>query len=93
MKLGLNIRNPKKAVRPTVNDVIIYDGKEWYVTTKDELFREFGERIKTAEKELHEKIEECNAKIAEMNELKVSTAKQILEIANAVEQFISKEGK
>lgn len=93
MKLGLNIRNPKKAIRPSTNDVIIYDGKEWYVTTKEDLFREFDKRINTKEKELNDKIAECNSKIAEMNELKASTAKQILEIANAVRQFISKEGK
>ena len=92
MKLGLEIKNSGKAIRPSKNNIILYDGKQWYVTTKDELFKEFKERMDAKEKELDNKIEECNAKISEMNEAKRKNAEQILTIAAAVENFI-KEGK
>ena len=92
MKLGLEVKNTKKAIRPSKNDVILYNGKEWYVTTKEELFKEFEERLNAKEKELNNKIEECNAKLGEMNEAKKKNAEQILKIAAVVENFV-KEGK
>lgn len=84
MKLGLDIKNPRKAIRPSKDDIIIYDGKQWYVTTKEDLFKEFEERISTKEKELDDKIEE-------MNEFKVKSAKQIATIAQIVEDFIKED--
>ena len=93
MKIGLEVKNPKKAIRPSQNDIILYDGKQWYVTTKEELFKAFESRLEKKEKELDNKIAECNAKIAEINELKKQNAEQILEIATAVKEFIAKEGE
>ena len=93
MKIGLEIKNPKKAIRPSRNDVILFDGKEWYVTTKEELFKEFEGRLNAKEKELDDKIAECNQKILELKDLKKANAEQILKIASIVEEFISREGK
>ena len=92
MKLGLEIKNTGRAIRPSKNDVILYDGRQWYIITKEELFKEFEERLNSKEKELNNKIEECNAKLGEMNEAKKKNAEQILKIAAVVENFV-KEGK
>ena len=93
MKLCLEIKNPQKVIKPSKNNVIMYDGKEWYVTTKEELFKELEGRLDNKEKELENKIAECNAKIAEMNEIKKTTAEQILKISKVVREFIAKEGE
>jgi len=93
MKLGLEIKNPKKAIKPTKNDVIVFDGKEWYVTTKEDLFKEFDERLTKKEEEISDKIEECNQKISEMNKLKVNVAKQLLQFGEIITSLVSKEDK
>ena len=93
MKLGLEIKNPKKVIKPSTNDVILYDGKAWYVTTKQDLFKEFEERIAKKEKELDSKIKECNSKIAEVDNLKKDVANQLLTFGEIVRKLVSKEDK
>lgn len=88
MKIGLEIKNPKRAIKPHNGDVILYDGKQWYVTTKEELFYELESKLKNKEKELDNKIAECDKKINEMNELKKKNAEQILNIAAIVQKLV-----
>lgn len=93
MKIGLDVKNPKKAIKPNKSDLIVYDGKEWYVTTKEELYKDLCERLAQKEKELAAKVAECDEKIAEVNKLKVDVAKQLLEFGEIVTSLVSKEGK
>lgn len=84
MKLVLEVKTNKKAIRPSPDNVILYDGKEWYITTKQDLFKEYDERYK-------EKLAECDRKIEEMNAFKVSVAGQILELKDLIKVFVIKE--
>ena len=93
MRLALEIKNPGKVIKPSKNDVVIYNGKEWYITTKEDLFKEFEERLSKKEKEINDKIKECNEKIAEINTLKADVAKQLLTFGEIVRDLVSKEDK
>ena len=86
MRIGLDVRNVKRAIKPSKNDVILFDGKEWYVTTKEDLFKEFEERLSKKEKTLDNKI-------AEVDALKISVAKQLLNFSEIIEGLITKEDK
>lgn len=77
MKIALEIKNMKKAIKPSKDSIIIHDGKDWYITTKQDLFREYDDKFQT-------KLDECDEKIAEMNEALVKIAKQILDIEEIV---------
>ena len=86
MKLILEVKNAAKAVRPSKDNLVLYDGKEWYITTKQELMKEYDEHFDT-------KIKQCDEKINEMNTLKRDVAKQILEINDIVKTMFGKESK
>lgn len=34
MKIMLEVQNTKKGIKPSKDNIIIYDGDSWYVTTK-----------------------------------------------------------
>jgi len=85
MKVALNIKNMKKAIRPANDDVIIFDGKDWYITTKETLFKEYQDKVDA-------KIAEVNAKVAEMEAFKRETSSQIAELAKVIKQFVQMEG-
>ena len=93
MKIYLDVKNPGKVVKPTRNDLVIYDGKNWYVTTKDDLLAEFNEKLVKKGKELDAKIAECDKKIAEVDKLKADVAKQLLTFGDIVRDLVSKEDK
>ena len=86
MKLILDVKTNKKAVKPSKDNVVLYDGKDWYVTTKQELFKEY-------DKYFADVIAECNAKIKEMNALKVELAKQMLDLQEVVRVAVLKENQ
>ena len=85
LKVGLEIKNGSRVLKPKKGDIVIFDGKEWYVTTKNDIFREYQEKVDA-------KIAEVNAKVAEMEEYKRETAAQIAEMANVIKQFVELEG-
>lgn len=84
MKLILDIKNNKKAIRPSKDNVILYDGKEWYITTKQDLFKEYEEYFK-------KKIAECEGKIQELDAFKGEIAQQILDLQEIVKVAVLKE--
>lgn len=49
MKVVLEVKNISKVVKPSTNHVMLYDGKQWYITTKQDLFKEYDEKIKELE--------------------------------------------
>lgn len=85
MKIALNIKNMRKAMRPANDDVIVYDGKEWYITTKETLFKEYQDKVDA-------RLVAADAKIAEMEAYKGKISSQIAELAEIIRQFVKLEG-
>lgn len=83
MEIAFTVKNMSRGLKPKEDDVLVFDGKIWYITTKQNLFREYDEHFA-------EKIEECNAKIREMNELKAELARQMLEYGQLIREVITK---
>ena len=85
MRVALEIRNLSKLKKPTENDVIVFDGKEWYVTTKEEIL-----------KEANGLLSECKLELASMKkenkEFKQQTSKDILELTETVKKLLELKG-
>lgn len=62
--IALNIKNGSKAFKPKPGDVIIFDGKDWYITKKEDIFREYDEKMLKMEQKV-EKMEEFKAEVNE----------------------------
>lgn len=86
MKIALEVSNKGKAIRPSTNNVIIYDGKQWYVTTKTELFKEYDEKFTT-------KLEECEEKLAEIKAFQKEIAAQMVEYGEIIKAIVLKESE
>jgi len=85
LKVGLEIKNGSKIFKPKKGDVVIFDGKEWYVTTKDDIFKEYQDKVDA-------KLAEVNIKVAEMEQYKKDTSAQIAEMAAVIKQFVELKG-
>lgn len=85
MRIALDIKNLSKIKEPTVNDVIIYDGKKWYVTTKDDIL-----------KETHNLLLECKEELLKLKkenqEFKQQTSKDIIELSDTVKKLLELKG-
>lgn len=86
MRVALEIRNLSKLKKPTENDVIIFDGKEWYITTKEEILKEANDLLLECKQEL------ANMK-KENKEFKQQTSKDILELTNTVRSLLELKGE
>ena len=60
MKVVLSVKNTSKIIKPTENDVILYDGEQWYVTTKQKLFKEWTDLLAQTKAKLAE-LEQQNS--------------------------------
>lgn len=89
MKLTLEVRNFKKIIKPTKNDVILYDGHEWYVTTTEDLFAELNKRFEEREMEIDRKIEKMSTIVKEFEQIKVDNAKQIASMSKTLRELLS----
>ena len=89
MKLTLDIKNFKRIIKPTKDDVILFDGKEWYVTTKNDLFEELSRKFDEREMEVENKLNEIKNVIAEFKQIKVENAKQISTMSKTIKDLIS----
>ena len=85
MKIGLEIKNASQVFKPKKGDVILFDGKNWYITTKEDIFREYEEKVDS-------KITEVNNELNELRAYKAEVSKQIKKMAEAIRKFISLEG-
>jgi hypothetical protein len=86
MRIAIDVKNMSKMKEPSANDVIVYDGRQWYVTTKDDILKEANEALSKCEKTLA-RLE------AENREFKQQTSKDIIEIANTTKKLLKmKEG-
>ncbi len=86
MRVALDIKNLSKLKEPSTNDVIIYDGKQWYVTTKDDILKEANDLLLECKEEL--------AKTKRENqEFKQQTSKDILELTDTVKKLLELKGE
>ena len=86
VKIGLNVKNGSKIMKPKQGDVIIYDGKDWYVTTKDDIFREYQSKV-------DDKLKEINEKLSLMEEYKREISSQMTTMSDAIKNFIQLQGE
>ena len=87
MRIAIDVKNMSRMKEPSANDVIVYDGRQWYVTTKDEILKEANETLSKCEKTLA-RLE------AENQEFKQQTSKDIIEIAETTKKLLKmKEGE
>lgn len=94
MRIALTVKNSSRVAKPIENDVIIYDGNIWYVTTKENLLKEANELLDQCKKEI-EKLKAENAEfkrqIENSNaEFRNNVAKQLLQMSNLIEKLYSK---
>lgn len=86
MKIALTVKNSSKVLKPTENDVIIYDGEDWYVTTKDKLLEESNHLLQNCKNEL-EKLKKENA------DFKREVASQLLQMSKLIEKLYGGQGE
>ena len=85
MRVALDIKNMSKLTKPTKNDVIVYDGKEWYITTKDDLLKEAMDLVHKCENTLEE-FKQDNL------EFKAQTSKDIKDITDTAGKLLELKG-
>lgn len=94
MQIAFTVKNTSRAIKPAQDDVLLYDGKIWYVTTKKDLFREydtrFEEKLRECNNVIYEMAQEKERMKAEINELKAEMARQMLEYGQLIKDFIQK---
>ena len=87
MKIALEVKNSKSIVNPSKNSVILYDGKQWYVTTKEDIFAEYEALM---DKKIAQ-IERLINKLAGENaEFKQDVSRDILKINEIVKRMYEK---
>lgn len=86
MNVVLNIKNTSKVIKPTKNSVILYDGKDWYVTTKEDLFKEWTDLL-----------QKCDNKFADMEvqntKFKSEVGKQLKQMTDLIQQLFETKGE
>lgn len=86
LKVCLEIKNGSKVLKPKNGDVIIFDGKEWYVTTKEDIFAEYQAKVNA-------KIQEVEAELSELRQFKSEVSSQMIEMSEAIKKFINYQGE
>ena len=86
MKMALEVKTNKRALRPTRDDVIIYDGKDWYITTKQDLFKEYEEKLDA-------KVKACDEKLTAITNFQTEISRQMVEYGNLIKELVQKENK
>lgn len=86
MNVVLNIKNTSKVIKPTKNSVILYDGKDWYVTTKEQLFEEWTDLLNKCNKEFAD-IRSDNTKF------KSEVGKQLKQMTDLIQQLFETKGE
>lgn len=84
MEVVLDIKNVPKVMNPTVDAVITYDGKKWYLTTKETLLTDAYKLIEKAKEEL-ENIKKEN------KDFKTEVAHQMYEMSEIIKKLYEVE--
>lgn len=80
MEVILDIENVPKAMNPTQDDVIVFKGKTWYLTTKKALMKEALDLVDECQKTL-KTLE------SENSQFKKDVAKQIYDLSELVKKL------
>ena len=86
MRIAIDVKNMSRMKEPSANDVMIYDGKQWYITTKDDILKEANEILSKCEKTLA-RLE------AENREFKQQASKDIVKIAETTKKLLNLKGE
>ena len=86
MQVVLTVKNTHKIIEPSKNSVILYDGKNWYVTTKEKLFEEWTALINKCQQELV-KLQNENA------QFKSDVSQQLLEMTSLIQKLFDLKGE
>lgn len=86
MKIVLDVNDCSKIIQPNTNAIVLYDGKKWYVTTKQNIFSEYEDKIV--------KLNTAYEKLVEENkQFKSAVSKQINEMADLIQNLYSGKGE
>lgn len=84
MEVILDVKGVSKVMNPTQDNVIAFDGKQWYLTTKESLLADSYKLIEEAKQEL-EKIK------SENQEFKQKVAKQLFDMSELIRELYKAE--
>ena len=85
VKVALNVKNGSKVFKPSAGDVIIFDGKDWYVTTKHDIFREYEEKVDAKLKEITEQMKRNDEDIVNF---KKDISEQMISMSETIKEFV-----
>ncbi len=80
MEVILDVKGVSKIMNPTQDSVIAFDGKQWYLTSKESLLEDSYKLIEEARQEL-EKIK------AENQEFRQKVAKQLFDMSELIKKL------
>lgn len=90
MKVLLDVKNPSALKEPRKDQIIIFDGNKWYITTRQDLFKEYEEKVDAKIAELEQKAIDLEN---ENKEFKNSVSKDIITMSDVIEQMLVANGK
>lgn len=85
MKVALEIKNGNRLLKPRKDDIIIFDGKSWYITSKSDIFAEY-------ETKMNEKIAEIEQTNQETEQFKREISSQMVTMSEIIEKFVKMQG-
>ena len=85
VKLALEIKNASRGIKPKKGDVVIFDGESWYITTKDDIYREYEQKVDA-------KLQEVDQKMQQMENFKNEISAQIIKMGEIIKNFVNLQG-
>lgn len=81
MEITLKLKNTSRGLMPQKDDVIVYNGSIWYVTTKEDILKETKDLLEECKTEL-EKTRKENS------DFKKQVAQQLLDMSEVLKQIL-----
>ena len=86
MKVALDVKSNSRLLKPKQDDIIIFDGKSWYITTKAAIFQEYEEKMDA-------KIAELEQLVQEMEQFRREISAQMVTMSEIIERFVKLQGE
>lgn len=83
MKIMLDVKNMSRAIKPSKDDIMMFDGESWYITDKKSVLGEAFELLEQSKEEL-ESLKKEN------EDFKKEIAKQMLEMSEIIKEILAK---
>lgn len=80
MEVILDVKNVPKVIKPTVDAVIVFNGKDWYLTNKESLLKEAYKLVEETRTEL-EKMRKEN------KDFKSTVAQQLYDMSELIKKL------